>query len=118
MCQSAVNKIKRIRLPVLHLHFRTLFHESDQATLFVRYIKSGTDNTTVFFSAEETFSASAGVTHGSTSYSTDDISAQVFSKSPTGVGFGVTINAGIYYMRGSFVEVAEETLILEKYSIN
>ena len=88
---------------------------TDQATLFLRYIKTGTDNTTVFFSAGETFSASAGVTHGSTSYSTDDISAQVFSKSPTGVGFGVIINAGIYYMRGSFVEVAEETLILEKY---
>ena len=87
-----------------------------KATLYLRYIKSGTDNSTIVFKLGETLSASAAVTHGSTSYSTDDISAQVLSDStPVGYGFAVKINAGVYYVRGGFVEVAEETLILEKY---
>ena len=89
---------------------------TDKATLYLRYIKSGTDNSTIVFKLGETLSASAAVTHGSTSYSTDDISAQVLSDStPVGYGFAVKINAGVYYVRGGFVEVAEETLILEKY---
>ena len=92
--------------------------DTSQSTLFLRYIKTGTDNETVLFKAGETFSASSGVTHGSTSYSTDDVSAQVYSGTirSTGYGFAITINDGIYYIRGGFVEIAEQTLILEKYT--
>ena len=62
---------------------------TDQATLFIRYTKSGTDNSSTAFTAGETFSASAGVTHGSTSYSINAVSAKVYSTSPTGAGFAV-----------------------------
>ena len=88
---------------------------SDQATLFVRYSKVGTDNTSTTFTAGETLSASAGVTHGSTSYSTNAVSAQVYSTSPTGKGLAVQMTAGVYYIRGCFVEVEDENLVLSKY---
>ena len=82
---------------------------TDQATLFLRYTKSGTDKSTdatesaTVFTAGETLSSSSGVTHGSTSYSINAVSAQVYSTSPTGTGNAGQITAGVYYLRGGFV---------------
>jgi len=87
---------------------------TDQATLYVSYIKSGTDKSTdatsspIIFSDGETFSSSAGVTHGSTSYSVDVVSAKVYDTSPTGFGAAVKMSPGVYYLRGGFVEVDVE----------
>ena len=94
---------------------------TDQATLYVRYTKSGTDKATdatsspTVFSAGETFSSSAGVTHGTTVYSADVVSAKVYDTSPTGFGIAAQMSPGVYYLRGGFVEVDEETLIISKY---
>jgi len=94
---------------------------TDQATLYVRYTKSGTDKSTdatsspTVFSDGETFSSAAGVTHGSTSYSVNVVSAKVYDTSPTGFGVAARMSPGVYYLRGGFVEVDEETLIISKY---
>ena len=103
---------------VLHVEAST---SDDQATLYFRYTRSGTDKSTdatsspTIFSDGETFSSSAGVTHGTTSYSVDVVSAKVYDTSPTGLGVAATMKSGVYYLRGGFVEVDEETLIISKY---
>jgi len=105
---------------------------SDQPTLYIRYVKSGTDNTTKVFVDGENISADKGVTH-TTSYSTGVVSATTFTSqfsassgssaanlaSSTGPasrqGSAVHIQAGVYYIRGFFVTCSEETLVLDKY---
>jgi len=91
---------------------------TDQPTFYMRYAGVGTDNVTTVFAAGETLSCSIAVTNGSTSYSADDVSLQVFETSPTGQGTGVVIQDGVYYLRGGFVEVPEQTIMLDKYSVD
>jgi hypothetical protein len=105
---------------------------TDQPTLYLRYLASGTDNITAVFADGENISANAGVTH-TTSYSSSTASATTFTSSfnaavgssaanlasSTGPasrkGSSVTIQSGVYYIRGMFVSCVEETLVLDKY---
>ena len=93
---------------------------TDQPTLYIRYVKSGTDNETSFFADGENISADAGVTH-TTSYSSDVASATTFtsqfsaaagssaanlagSAGPASrIGSAAHIHAVVYYIRGFFV---------------
>ena len=88
---------------------------TDQPTLYVRYLGVGTDNTTAVFADGENISANSGITH-TTSYSTNVASATTYSTLASERGCAATITEGVYYIRGSFIEVSEETLVLEKYT--
>ena len=105
---------------------------SDQPTLYVRYLGTGTDNATAVFADGENVSANTGITH-TTTYSTDAASGTTYTSTfsaavgssnenlagSTGpasrIGSSATIEAGVYYIRGFFVTNSEETLILDKY---
>ena len=105
---------------------------TDQATLFLSYEKTGTDTATTVFADGENISSSAGVTHTST-YATSAASATTFTSAfsvakgsttaqlqgslgpASAVGSAAVIQSGVYYIRGFFVECAEEILILDKY---
>ena len=77
---------------------------TDPDTLFVKYRNSGTANDADTFTDGET------ITSGHSSGSTAVVSTCV-------TGSAVNIDAGTYYINGFFVEVAQQTLVLEKYSI-
>ena len=105
---------------------------TDQPTLYLRYVNSGTDNVTNVFADGENISADAGITH-TTAYSSGIASATTFtsefsasagstaanlsgSSGPAARrGSAFHIEAGVYYVRGFFVTCAEETLVLDKY---
>jgi hypothetical protein len=105
---------------------------TDQPTLYIRYFKSGNDNEVQSFEDGENISANTGITHTS-SYSSDTASTTAYTsvysyakgstrdqvRGSTGpasaTGSAAIINAGVYYVRGFFVECAEEILILDKY---
>ena len=105
---------------------------TDQPTLYLQYIKTGTDGETGFFADGENITANTGITH-TTAYSSNVVSATTFTStftkgvsskanliSSTGpaaaVGSAAHIEAGTYYIRGNFVECAAETLVLDKYN--
>jgi hypothetical protein len=78
---------------------------SDAPTLFVRYVSSGTDNTSQkFLDGEEIF--------------TEDRAYTVFAETlnSTGVGTAAVIKRGVYYIDSNFVLTDDQTIILEKYS--
>ena len=77
---------------------------TDPDTLFVKYKNSGTANDSNKFIDGET------ITSGNSSAST-----AVVSTCETGTA--VNIDAGVYYINGYFVNVDQQTLVLEKYSI-
>ena len=107
---------------------------TDQPTLYIRYTNTGTDTVTSVFSDGESISADISVTHTS-SYSAGAASATTYTStfstetatsaslaSSTGpaarTGSAVNIQAGVYYIRGFFATVTEQTLVLDKYDNN
>jgi len=88
---------------------------TDQPTLFLEYIGAGTDNVTTRFSNSENISANAGITH-TTAYSSNVASATTHSTAAAATGCSATVTDGVYFIRGTFVEVSEETYVIQKYS--
>ena len=88
---------------------------SDPATLFVSTTAAGTDAVSTTFTNGENLSANVGVTH-TTSYSIDNASATLKADSATGTSGAANIQNGVYFVRGQYVEVLEETLIVSKYA--
>lgn len=83
--------------------------------LFVNYYQTGSDNATAVFSNGENISADAPITH-TTGYAIGAVSATSAATSASNTGSAVEINEGIYFVRGSFVRVAEQTLVLSTSS--
>jgi len=76
---------------------------TDPDTLFVKYRTSGTANDS------EKFTDGEIITSGQTAASTAVVSTCT-------TGSAVNIDAGTYYINGFFVNVDQQTLVLEKYS--
>ena len=93
---------------------------ADKLTLFVRPVQQGTNASADFmFSATETlelvgYDANGTVTADSAS--NNDFEVQPKSESPTGRASLAEISEGIVFVRGFFVKVAKQTLMLEKYN--
>ena len=67
--------------------------------------------------ATATLSTAAAFTAGERITATDlSISALAASSSPTGKGSAVSIDTGVFYVQGNFINVTPETLILDKYT--
>ena len=85
-----------------------------QPTLYLRYIKTGSDFATETFSDSENISASASITH-TTAYASNIASATTHTTANQS-GMAIKVESGIYYVRGQFVRVAEQTLVLSDNS--
>ena len=78
-------------------------------TLFVKYTNSQTSNNTT-----KTFSAGDVLTD--TSVGTTLASVQTYATAPTGFGSISQIEQGVYYIKGHFVLVTPQTIVLDAYS--
>ena len=112
----------------------------DPLTLIVMPIAGGSSKSTGVtisgFIAGENISADIGVTHGDTSYSIDAASATVYTPTASMPSYSIGdtpdldlqdaakhtgtcaighVRPGVYYIRGCFVEVTEQMVMVEKY---
>ena len=81
---------------------------TDPNTLFVKYLNSGTNKTSVSFTDAETISVSTTLQSTSTT-----VSAVVNS---TATGSAASVKAGVYYINGFHVTVTDQEIILDKYT--
>ena len=81
-----------------------------QPVLYLQYIATGTDNETTTFSNSENITADASVTH-TTTYATNVASATTHT-SAAQTGVSAKVENGVYYIKGQFVRVAEQTLVI------
>ena len=81
---------------------------TDPNTLYVKYVDSGTNSSSDKFTAGETISVATTLQNVNTT-----VSAVVDT---CHTGSAAYIGAGVYYINGFHVNVAEQTLILDKYS--
>ena len=92
---------------------------SDPNTLYIKYITSGTNNTTKTFAAGEEFSSNGSpVRHGMVGGGSNIDGSNTASSISTPTGFGSTVNIeeGVYFISGTFVFVPGGSIILDKYT--
>ena len=93
--------------------------ERGYITLYLKYITSGgTDSNTRTFTANEQLVCDAELTFGSTLIEVGTPFAQLLPTTATAVGSTATVANGVYFIRGYFVDVNEQTIILDQYTNN
>ena len=96
---------------------------TDPATLYVKYTQTATNTaggatagvTTTFVDGEN-ISSDTAITYGSTTISANSNSATLQSSDATATGSSASIETGVYFIRGTFVRVAKQRIILDKYT--
>ena len=85
-------------------------------TLYVKYLRSGTDNEVSPLNDGEVLITETSFTYGNTSINVEDSIGTIISENGTGVGSAAAIGAGVYFIRGTFVDVAVDKIILDPYT--
>lgn len=94
----------------------------DKLTIFVKYIRQGTDtgNSFSFTAGEELQECTLGVDGTPAAVSSNknefEVDAKTDASDPNGLASIANISEGIIFIRGFFVKVPAQELILEKYS--
>lgn len=85
---------------------------AEPLTAFVRYTAAATDNLAHQFAPEEilTFVDSASVTK--------KFKVKNLASSPVGYGTRVSVNEGVYFVKGNFVYTSAESLLVSRYTQN
>ena len=85
-------------------------------TLFIKYL-TGNDNKEISNLTDgEPLIALESITYGNTTISTGESVATLIPSNACAVGSAVKINAGVYFIRGTFVEVSADSIVLDPYS--
>ena len=87
----------------------------NQITFYINYLEKASDNVTTTFTEGETFICESDITYASTTIAAGTPIAQLLNSNSNSRGSTANIGAGTYYVRGYFVPVAEQTLILDQY---
>ena len=87
-------------------------------TFYLNYLQKADDNTTSTFSAGETFTCESDITYASTTIAAGTPVAQLLNSAATSVGSTASVGAGVFFTRGYFVNVSEQTIILDQYETN
>lgn len=85
-------------------------------TLYVKYIDSGENFTIEPFQNDEPLVSNENIVYGNTTIIAGNPFASLISIDATSVGSAVSIDNGVYFIRGSFVSVSKQTIILDYYT--
>ena len=88
----------------------------EDLTIYVKYLDS--DNNFEFnpFEDGESLVAEENITYGNTTINAGTPFASLISLNATSVGSSASIGDGVYFIRGYFVNVSKQTIILDNYT--
>ena len=88
----------------------------EDLTIYVKYLDS--DNNFVFnqFQDGESLVAEENITYRNTTISAGTPFASLIALKATSIGSAVSIGDGVYFIRGYFVNVSKQTIILDNYT--
>lgn len=94
---------------------------AENTTLYVRYLSSGSDNSQNTFLDGENLEIvnelnEIDVDSEFASFQAGEVFATVKAQDATGPASGVAIESGVYFLRGTFVDINSDFLFLEEYS--
>ena len=84
-------------------------------TLYVTYSDSGPDNLIKTLDDGEVLITQDAFVYGNTPINIGDTIATLIDNDACAIGTAVSIGEGVYFIRGTFVDVAADTLVLEPY---
>ena len=87
-------------------------------TVWVKYVRGGIDNETSTFIDGEILITEDAFTYGNTTINAEDTVASIISENAKGVGYSVAIEKGVYFIRGTFVDVSKDRIVLDPYTNN
>ena len=86
-------------------------------TIYVKYIDSSPEDfATEVFTDGESLIARENIVYGNTTISTGQEVATLISQDATAVGSACSVNDGVFFIRGTFVNVTKQTIILDHYT--
>ena len=85
-------------------------------TLYIKYNSSGTDGVSKTFQDGENLITLSDINYSSTKVEANGTFAKCIESGATKTGSSVSINEGLYYIRGFFVQVPKSTVILDQYT--
>ena len=90
--------------------------EVENITLYVKYLDS--DDNFVFnqFLDGELLSSDTNIVYGNTTINSGTPFASLISENSSSIGSSASIGNGVYFIRGNFVKVIKETIILDYYT--
>ncbi len=91
--------------------------ERGYITLYVKYLTSGgADSSTGSFVDNEQLICESEITYGSSLIEIGTPFSQLLPTNSTAVGSTASITNGVYFIRGYFVDVVDQTIILDQYT--
>lgn len=88
----------------------------EEITLFVKYRDGADDGETVEFSDGEVLILEENVSYGNTTLNIGDTVLTTLSVNSTATGFAVGVAEGVYFIRGTFVDVSTTQIVLDPYT--
>ena len=85
-------------------------------TIYVNYLTADSNSQISAFTDGETLVANESVVYGNTTINANTPFASLISVDATAVGSAAFISKGIYFVRGYFVNVSDQTIILDHYT--
>jgi len=95
----------------------------DEITVYIKYLNSGVQENEALDSQQSEFPAGEvllleeNVTYGNTTLNAGDTILTLVDTDPNTIGSAVGITDGVYFVRGTFIDVSKQQIVLEPYSI-
>ena len=90
----------------------------DTLTIFVKYLNSGPDNEALFPDDGENLIVDEAFTYGNTAVSAGEIVLKLIDDESCFTGSAAALASGVYFIRGNFVEVPSDKIILNPYDFD
>ena len=90
--------------------------EVDDTTIFVKYVSSGTNNDGSGLIDGEPLLTETVFSYGNTVFNEGDSVLTLISEAASAVGSAAAISDGVYFIRGTFVDVAASKIVLDPYT--
>ena len=88
----------------------------DDITIYVKYIGGNDNFETSAFTDGEALICDENVTYGNTTIQANTDFAGLISEDATSIGSAASIGKGVYFIRGYFVNVSQQTILLDYYT--
>ena len=88
----------------------------EDLTVYVKYLDSDDNYEFNQFPDNESFFASESVVYGNTTIAAGTVFATSLASDSTAIGSAAFIGDGVFFIRGYFVNVTKQTLLLDEYS--
>ena len=92
--------------------------EYTDITLYVNYTTSGTDNEVSSFEDGEILILEDDITYGNTTINSGETIASLISENATSTSSIVSVGEGVFFIRGTFVNIQKSSIILDPYTNN